>query len=143
MHHFKILVTALVAMVFGCGSLICTAAVVEVRLPASVEKSAQDGRLLLIFAPASQSPEKEPRALVNWDGEAIPFFGVDVENWKPGTVRKVADEAFGFPVRKLADLPPAHQVRSNGSAEPAVHLKWRSFVARFSEQYGLCSESVS
>ena len=106
MHHFKILVTALVAMVFGCGSLICTAAVVEVRLPASVEKSAQDGRLLLIFAPASQSPEKEPRALVNWDGEAIPFFGVDVENWKPGTVRKVADEAFGFPVRKLADLPP-------------------------------------
>ena len=50
MHHFKILVTALVAMVFGCGSLICTAAVVEVRLPASVEKSAQDGRLLLIFA---------------------------------------------------------------------------------------------
>ncbi len=78
---------------------------VEILLPAASAKSAQDGRLLLIFAPAEQSPDKEPRALVNWDGDAIPFYGVDVENWKPGTSRSVGADAFGFPIRALADLP--------------------------------------
>ena len=78
----------------------------EVQLPASFREGAQDGRLLLIFAPVDQSPGQEPRYLVNWDGDAIPFFGLDVEGWKPGTSRRIDDAAFGFPVRALSDLPP-------------------------------------
>jgi hypothetical protein len=78
----------------------------QVSLPKSFTGGLQDGRLLLIFAPADQSPEKEPRALVNWDGAAIPFYGLDVEGWAPGTARRVDDRAFGFPVRQLRDLPP-------------------------------------
>ncbi|MGL6222315.1 MAG: hypothetical protein ACRC6L_01910 [Steroidobacteraceae bacterium] len=78
----------------------------DVMLPKSITEGPQDGRLLLIFAPANQSPDKEPRDLVNWDGSAIPFYGVDVEGWTPGTARRVDDDAFGFPVRKLRDLPP-------------------------------------
>jgi hypothetical protein len=78
----------------------------QVLLPKSFTGGLQDGRLLLIFAPADQSPEKEPRALVNWDGAAIPFYGLDVEGWAPGTARRVDDQAFGFPVRQLRDLPP-------------------------------------
>ena len=78
----------------------------EVQLPAGLRDGPQDGRLLLIFAPADQAPTREPRFLVNWDGDAIPFFGLDVEGWRPGSSRKVDAAAFGFPVRSLADLPP-------------------------------------
>ena len=80
--------------------------VFRVELPDSLKDGPQDGRLLLIFAPAGQSPEQEPRELVNWDGSAIPFYGLDVEGWAPGTARRVDDRAFGFPVRRLRDLPP-------------------------------------
>ena len=78
----------------------------EVQLPASYRDGPQDGRLLLILAPAEQSPTEEPRFLVNWDADAIPFFGLDVEVWKPGSSRRIDDTAFGFPVRSLAALPP-------------------------------------
>ena len=78
----------------------------EVQLPASYRDGPQDGRLLLILAPAEQSPTEEPRFLVNWDADAIPFFGLDVEAWKPGSSRRIDDTAFGFPVRSLAAQPP-------------------------------------
>jgi hypothetical protein len=78
---------------------------VDVRLPAAFQEGAQDGRLLVIFAPAEQSPDKEPRELVHWDDEAIPFFGVDIESWQPGTTRKIDSKAFGFPIRSLNALP--------------------------------------
>ena len=79
---------------------------VDVRLPAKFQGGPQMGRLLLMFAPVDQAPGEEPRALVNWDGEAIPFFGLDVRNWKPGTTRRIDDTAFGFPLRTLSTLPP-------------------------------------
>ncbi|MFH7040884.1 hypothetical protein ABT392_00985 [Paucibacter sp. JuS9] len=77
----------------------------NVTLPASYSGGAQDGRLLLILAPAEQAPGREPRDMVNWDGDAIPFFGIDVNGWKPGQVQKFDARAFGFPVRSLAALP--------------------------------------
>ena len=79
---------------------------VDVRLPAKFQGGPQMGRLLLMFAPVDQAPGEEPRALVNWDGEAIPFFGLDVRNWQPGTTRRIDDTAFGFPLRTLSTLPP-------------------------------------
>ena len=71
------------AVLVGLLSLNALAATFEVQLPASFKEGPQDGRLLLIFAPADQSPDREPRFLVNWDAAAIPFFGLDVEGWKP------------------------------------------------------------
>ena len=79
---------------------------VEVRLPAKFRAGPQTGRLLLMFAPVDQAPGEEPRALVNWDGDAIPFFGLDVSKWQPGTTRRIDDTAFGFPMRALSALPP-------------------------------------
>ena len=101
---------ALVAML-GCCLLLpalvsAASPAFEVTLPQSFTEGPQDGRLLLIFAPADQSPDKEPRDLVNWDGSAIPFYGLDVEGWRPGTTRRIDDAAFGFPIRALRDLPP-------------------------------------
>ena len=98
---------ALTAGTTRSGSAATAAApVFEIDLPAALRDGPQDGRLLLILAPADQSPAEEPRFLVNWDGDAIPFFGLDVEGWKPGSRRRIDDAAYGFPLRSLAALPP-------------------------------------
>ncbi len=98
---------ALTAGTTRSGSAATAAApVFEIDLPAALRDGPQDGRLLLILAPADQSPAEEPRFLVNWDGDAIPFFGLDVEGWKPGSSRRIDDAAYGFPLRSLAALPP-------------------------------------
>ena len=73
-----------------------------VRLPAAQAAVPLDGRLILILSP---SGEGEPRQQVAWDADAIPFFGVDVEGWRGGESRSVDVNAFGFPVRSLADVP--------------------------------------
>ena len=64
--------------------------------------SASSGRLLLIVAPVS---EQEPRLMVAWDQDAVPFFGIDVSGWKPGEKKSIDGKAFGFPIRSIDDLP--------------------------------------
>ena len=95
----------LLCVVLWFAAAVVQAAGLEVQLPANFREGAQDGRLLLILAPAEQSPGREPRELVNWDGDAIPFFGLDVDAWRAGSTRVVDDAAFGFPVRQLSKLP--------------------------------------
>ena len=75
---------------------------VSVTFPQDMSREPLSGRLLLIFSAAS---EGEPRTQVNWDGDAIPFFGVDVEAWKPGKRLVIDGKADGFPIRSLDDLP--------------------------------------
>jgi hypothetical protein len=75
----------------------------ELRFPAQVSAEPLTGRLLLVFAPAG---EQEPRLMVAWDQDAVPFFGVDVSQWKPGAKAVIDGKAFGFPIRSLDDLPP-------------------------------------
>ena len=54
---------------------------VSVTFPSSMSEEPLTGRLLLIFSPGGKG---EPRSQVIWDDDAIPFFGLDVEGWKPG-----------------------------------------------------------
>jgi len=96
----------LISLVGLACALFAQAAPFEVELPTTFKGGAQDGRLLLIMAPADQAPEREPRALVNWDIDAIPFFGLNVEGWLPGGRRAVDESAFGFPLRRVSMLPP-------------------------------------
>ena len=74
-----------------------------ITYPAGMSDAPLTGRLLLIVAPAG---EQEPRQMVNWDQDAVPFFGMDVSNWKAGEKKVVDDKAFGFPIRSIDDLPP-------------------------------------
>lgn len=74
----------------------------SVTFPADMSNEPLSGRLLVILSPA---PEGEPRTQVIWDDDAIPFFGVDVESWKPGKRLVVDGKAAGFPIRSLDDLP--------------------------------------
>ncbi len=74
----------------------------NLSFPAEMSGERLTGRLLLIVAPAG---EQEPRLMVNWDQDAVPFFGIDVANWKAGEKRVVDGKSFGFPIRSLDDLP--------------------------------------
>jgi len=78
---------------------------VEVLVTFPEERSAEplDGRLILVL---SQIEEGEPRFHVTDGVAAQPVFGIDVEGWAPGETATFSDTVFGFPVRRLHDLPP-------------------------------------
>lgn len=71
--------------------------------PPEMSAEPLSGRLLLIVAPAG---EQEPRLMVNWDQDAVPFFGIDVVDWKPGKKQVIDRKASGFPIESLDALPP-------------------------------------
>lgn len=75
---------------------------VSVRFPDSLSNKSLDGRLLLIF---SKNFSGEPRFQVNDNPSTQQIFGVDVENWQPGTVKMISLKAFGYPVEKISDIP--------------------------------------
>jgi hypothetical protein len=75
---------------------------VSVSFPPAMSEEPLTGRLLLIFSPDG---EGEPRGKLAWNGDAIPFFGKDVENWKPGQRLSFDAGVDGFPIRTLDDLP--------------------------------------
>jgi hypothetical protein len=75
---------------------------VSVSFPAAVSEAPLDGRLIVVF---SGREEGEPRFHVSDGAAAQPVFGKDVEGWAPGDPVALADTAFGFPVRTLAELP--------------------------------------
>ncbi len=65
-------------------------------------RNAIDGRLLLII---STDNSKEPRFQINEDLTTQQIFGIDVEGLKSNQVATIDDTAFGYPRRKLADVP--------------------------------------
>lgn len=95
------------AVLVVCALLAATAAAAGpefvVTFPAERSRVPLQGRLILIFAPGG---DKEPRELVAWDQDAIPFYGMDVAGWRPGEPRIFDRTAFGFPLRSLEHLPP-------------------------------------
>ena len=93
----------LAAIVLGCVALSAHAAPrFSVTFPPGISDTALSGRLLLVL---SQNPEGEPRDHVAWDGDAVPFFGMDVEDWRPGRKLVFDAKTAGFPLRSLDDLP--------------------------------------
>ena len=74
----------------------------SITFPAGTTEAPLSGRLILVLSP---NPEGEPREHVAWDGDAIPFFGMDVVEWKPGQKKVFDAKVVGFPMRSLDDLP--------------------------------------
>ena len=62
-----------------------------------------DGRIVLVLA---QREDPEPHFQVSAGPRAPLIFGIDVEDWQPGTVATFDDTVFGFPTEKLSDVPP-------------------------------------
>jgi len=75
----------------------------EISFPATLDKGPIDGRLLLLI---STSTEDEPRNQINEDLNTQQVFGIDVDGWKPGEKMTITSNAFGYPRRSLADIPP-------------------------------------
>ncbi len=75
-----------------------------VSFPASASDSALDGRLLVVVARADTSAE--PRFLVTSDPAiSAQMFGWQIHHLAPGAEALIGDTAYGFPTRRMADLP--------------------------------------
>ncbi|PTM10957.1 MAG: hypothetical protein DA408_14730 [Bacteroidetes bacterium] len=80
-----------------------TSATFQILLPDSLADGPLDGRLLLLL---SKNDEAEPRFQIE-DGPTTQLaFGMDVTDWQPGTPLTFAADAVGYPLAKLADIPP-------------------------------------
>jgi hypothetical protein len=75
---------------------------VAISFPETSTKEALDGRLLLLI---STDSAREPRFQISEDLTTQQVFGIDVEGLKPGQEAVVAADAFGYPVRSLAQVP--------------------------------------
>ncbi len=74
----------------------------KISFTKEMSDQAQDGRLLLML---SNNDKAEPRNQIN-DGLATQLiFGIDVEAMKPGDEIEIDQNAFGFPLRNLSDVP--------------------------------------
>ena len=65
-----------------------------VTFPKTRSERPLDGRLLLLL---STDPSAEPRLQINDSPNTQIVFGTDVENWKPGTLARVGDNASAIP----------------------------------------------
>lgn len=74
-----------------------------VSFPSERSNSPLDGRLLLLIA---SNNDREPRFQINEDLNTQQVFGIDVEGLKPGVEATFDNDAFGYPVRSLAQVPP-------------------------------------
>lgn len=73
----------------------------SIFLPDSISKKPLDGRLLLLL---SKNGASEPRFQIADGPNTQQVFGIDIENWKPGTSKTISAEAFGYPVESLKNI---------------------------------------
>jgi hypothetical protein len=75
---------------------------ISITIPKTMENGPLNGRLLLLF---STNKAAEPRFQIE-DGQGTQqVFGMDVQNWQPGTSISFDSQAFGYPVQQLKQLP--------------------------------------
>lgn len=75
----------------------------RVAIAAELHRQQLDGRLLLLL---SRNNSTEPRFQVSDATTTQLVFGIDVDNWQPGTTQLMDMHAFGYPVERLCDVPP-------------------------------------
>ncbi|CAN5892143.1 hypothetical protein BH23GEM7_BH23GEM7_14540 [soil metagenome] len=73
-----------------------------ITFPAEGSAELLDGRLLLMLSSDSAA---EPRFQISDGPGAQLVFGIDVEEWAPGREIVFHDTVFGFPVRRLGEVP--------------------------------------
>lgn len=74
----------------------------RITIAPALQPAALDGRLLLLL---STNNHAEPRFQVGDDDHTQLVFGMDAENWQPGTSQLVDMHAFGYPLERLKDVP--------------------------------------
>lgn len=89
-------------LAIGCKTANDPAVKFSVLFTKEMSDQAQDGRLLLMLA---DNDEGEPRTQINDGLNTQLIFGVDVEGMKPGDEIAIGDDAFGFPIRSISQVP--------------------------------------
>lgn len=84
------------------GTVASASAQIQVTLPTDLSDKPLDGRLLLMLSP---NAKVEPRFNITDGPNTGQVFGMDVENWEPGTSIQVDSRAMGYPLANLKDLP--------------------------------------
>jgi hypothetical protein len=80
-----------------------TAQSFSVTFPKEVSAQPLDGRLLLLL---STDPSDEPRNQIDDTPRSQMVFGLNVDGWQPATPTVVDAAAYGYPIRRLKDVPP-------------------------------------
>jgi hypothetical protein len=88
------------ALVFS--GLAAAAPTFSISFPASRSAAPLDGRLLLCL---STDPSDEPRNQINDTLKSQIIFGINVDGMKPGRAAVIDDQAFGYPIQRLSELP--------------------------------------
>ena len=97
-------VVLLVALVLGASSARAAGPRFEVIYPADKGPGPFDGRVLVVI---SKDDRAEPRMQISGTGlKTEQIFGIDVVGLKPGARAVVEGDVLGFPVERLADVPP-------------------------------------
>lgn len=86
-------------MLFAC---LANAQTFRIQISAELKQAVLDGRLLLLI---SSNNSKEPRFQISDATNTQMVFGKDVENWQRGTSQLISEDAFGYPVERISNIP--------------------------------------
>jgi len=76
---------------------------IEISFPESASSSPLDGHILLGI---STDPSSEPRfQLREEEARSAQFFGLDINDWKPGSPAVIDFTTLGYPLKSLDQLP--------------------------------------
>jgi S-formylglutathione hydrolase FrmB len=76
----------------------------DVSFSSSAHAQPMTGRVYIVL---SKNEKPEPRfQAAAWRNSETPFFGLDVEQLKPGQAAVIDDSATGYPLKSLKDVPP-------------------------------------
>ncbi len=118
MRHRFILIAATVSLflsgTMGFGGETRRGARFEISFPASLHAEPVDGRLILML---STKADREPRFQISTGLDTQLAFAVDVDGLKPGQSQLVDQNAIGYPLVSLADVPPGEYF-----AQALVHV---------------------
>lgn len=74
----------------------------EISFSSSVHAEAITGR---VFVMISENDRREPRLQAGSWNRSVPFFGLDIENLKPGEVAVIDENILGYPLKSLNEIP--------------------------------------
>ncbi len=74
----------------------------RIKISSDLKQPVLDGRLLLLI---SSNNLKEPRFQISDAINTQMVFGKDVENWQMDMSQLVSEDAFGYPVERLNNIP--------------------------------------
>lgn len=74
----------------------------EISFPLSVHPEQITGR---VFVMISRNDRREPRLQAGSWSRSVPFFGLDVEDFKPGEIAVIDENVLGYPLKSLTEIP--------------------------------------